>query len=100
MTALSGGALVTGVLVALVRDGALLVLALLAPLVLATVIAGAFTAIVGAVTQARDPAIGFAPRLVAVAIALALTAPVIAARVMAFTTRALDAIAVVGQGRT
>lgn len=90
----------TGALVALVRDGALLALALLAPVVVATVIAGAFTAIVGAVTQARDPALGFASRLVAVAIAIALTAPVIAARVTAFTTRALDAIAMVGQGST
>ena len=90
----------TPALVALVRDGALLVLALLAPVVIATVIAGAFTTIVGAVTQARDPALGFAPRLVAVAIALALTAPVIGARVAAFATRALDAIAVVGQAST
>ncbi|MBK9033375.1 MAG: flagellar biosynthetic protein FliQ [Myxococcales bacterium] len=90
----------TSALVGLARDGALLALALLAPVVLATLLAGALTAIVGAVTQVRDPALGFAPRLVAVVVAIALTAPVIAGRVEAFTTRALAAIVVVGQGST
>jgi flagellar biosynthesis protein FliQ len=48
----------------------------------------------------RDPSVGFAPRLVAVVVALVITAPVIAGRLEAFTTRALTAIAVVGQGST
>lgn len=90
----------TSALVGLARDGLLLALALLAPILVATVLAGAFTAVLGAVTQVRDPAVGFAPRLVAVVVAIAITAPVIAARMEAFTTRALAAIAVVGQGST
>lgn len=87
----------TGALVALVREGALLALALLAPLVAAAVLAGALSALVGAVTQVRDPALGFAPRLAAVALAVVLTAPVVSARLEAFTARALGAIAAVGQ---
>ena len=87
----------TSALVALLREGALLALALLAPLIAATLIAGAMSAIVGAVTQVRDPALGFAPRLAAVALAVALTAPVIATQLSAFTTRALTAIPTIGQ---
>ncbi len=90
----------TSALVALARDGLLLALALLAPILVATVLAGVFTAVLGAVTQVRDPSVGFAPRLVAVALAVALTAPVIAGRIEAFATRALAAIAVVGQDST
>jgi flagellar biosynthetic protein FliQ len=91
---------VTAALVALARDGLLLALALLAPVLVATVLAGVFTSLLGAVTQVRDPSVGFAPRLVAVVVALVITAPVIAGRLEAFTTRALTAIAVVGQGST
>ena len=90
----------TSALVALARDGLLLALALLAPVLVATVLAGVFTSLLGAVTQVRDPSVGFAPRLVAVVVALVFTAPVIAGRLEAFTTRALTAIAVVGQGST
>ncbi len=90
----------TSALVALARDGLLLALALLAPVLVATVLAGVFTSLLGAVTQVRDPSVGFAPRLVAVVVALVITAPVIAGRLEAFTTRALTAIAVVGQGST
>lgn len=88
----------TSALVALLREGALLALALLAPLVAAALIAGAMSAIVGAVTQVRDPALGFAPRLAAVALAVALTAPLIAHQLQTFTTRALSAIPTVGRG--
>ena len=90
----------TAALVALARDGLLLALALLAPVLVATVLAGVFTSLLGAVTQVRDPSVGFAPRLVAVVVALVITAPVIAGRLEAFTTRELTAIAVVGQGST
>lgn len=88
----------TSALVGLARDGALLALALLAPLVVAAVIAGAMSAIIGAVTQVRDAALGFAPRLAAIAIAVVITAPVIATRLQAFTTRAMAAIPAVGRG--
>ena len=81
----------TSALVALARDGLLLALALLAPVLVATVLAGVFTAVLGAVTQVRDPSVGFAPRLVVVVVVLVITAPVIAGRLEAFTTRALAA---------
>jgi flagellar biosynthesis protein FliQ len=89
----------TSALVGLARDGALLALALVAPLLVATLLAAVFTALVGAVTQVRDPSVGFAPRLLAVVVAISITAPVIAGRIQAFSTRALSAIAVVGQQR-
>lgn len=88
----------TTALLGLARDGALLAVALALPLVVAAILAGAVTALVGAVTQVRDVSLGFAPRLIALALAVALTAPVIGARAAAFATRALTAIEVVGRG--
>ncbi len=83
----------TAALVDLAREGLLLALALAAPLVLAALVAGAVTAIIGVVTQVRDPALGMAPRVAAVALALVLTAPMIAQQASAFATRALTMVA-------
>ena len=88
----------TAALVALAKDGLLLVLVLVAPLVLATVLAGALTAVIGAVTQARDPVLGLAPRLAAVAIAIALTAPLIGHQLVVFTARVLALVPAAGAG--
>jgi len=87
---------VTGALIELAREGLLLALALAAPMVIAALVAGAFTAIVGMITQVRDPAVGLAPRLAAVGLALVLTAPVIAQQASAFATRALTLVGRVG----
>jgi flagellar biosynthesis protein FliQ len=65
-------------------------------MVIAALVAGAFTAIVGMITQVRDPAVGLAPRLAAVGLALVLTAPVIAQQASAFATRALTLVGRVG----
>ena len=86
----------TGALIELAREGLLLALALAAPMVIAALVAGAFTAIVGMITQVRDPAVGLAPRLAAVGLALVLTGPVIAQQAMAFATRALTLVGRVG----
>ena len=86
----------TGALIELAREGLLLALALAAPMVIAALVAGAFTAIVGMITQVRDPAVGLAPRLAAVGLALVLTAPVIAQQASAFATRALTLVGRVG----
>ncbi len=88
----------TAALVGLARDGFLLVLVLAAPIVVAAVLAGALTAVVGAVTQARDPALGLAPRLAAVAIAVALTAPLIGHQLVAFTARVMALVPTAGAG--
>jgi len=89
---------VTSGLLALAREGLLLALALAAPLVIAALLASALTAIVGAVTQVRDPALGMAPRVAAVALAVLAAAPFIAHQVVAFAARALALVAEVGRG--
>ena len=83
----------TGALLGLAREAGLLALTLAAPLVLAALLAGALTAVIGMVTQVRDPAVGMAPRLAAVVLALVLTAPLIARQATAFATRALTLVA-------
>ncbi len=85
-------------LLALARDGLLLALALAAPLLIAALVASAITAIVGAVTQVRDPSLGMAPRVVAVAVAIVVAAPFIAHQAAAFATRAMALVADVGRG--
>jgi flagellar biosynthesis protein FliQ len=89
---------VTSALLALAREGLLLALALVAPLLVAALVAGAITAIIGAVTQVRDPSLGMAPRVVAVAVAIVVAAPFIAHQAAAFATRALALVAEVGRG--
>ncbi len=88
----------TAALVGLARDGLLLALALAAPFVLASLVAAAITAFIGAVTQARDPSLGLAPRLAAVGLAIVLTAPLIAHQLVVFTTRVLALVPSAGAG--
>jgi flagellar biosynthesis protein FliQ len=88
----------TSSLVALVREAALLVLLLAAPLLVAALIAGIVTGLIGAFTQIQDPAIGMAPRVAAVGIALAMFAPSIAGQVDRFANRLWPLVVVVGTG--
>ncbi|HVV83669.1 MAG TPA: flagellar biosynthetic protein FliQ [Kofleriaceae bacterium] len=88
----------TTALVALARDGLLLALVLAAPIVLAGLVAGALTAVIGAVTQARDPSIGLAPRLVAVAIAVVVSAPLVAHQLVAFAAHVMALVPAAGGG--
>ena len=88
----------TSGLLALAREGLLLALALAAPLVIAALLASALTQIFGAVTQVRHPALGMAPRVAAVALAVLAAAPFIAHQVVAFAARALALVAEVGRG--
>jgi flagellar biosynthesis protein FliQ len=85
-------------LLALAPEGLLLAHAQAAPVLVAALLASALTAIVGAVTQVRDPSLAMAPRVAAVAVAVIASAPFIAHQVMAFTARALALIAEVGRG--
>jgi len=78
---------VTAGLVALVREGMLLVLLLAAPLLVAALIAGVITGLVGAVTQVQDPAVGLAPRVAAVGAAIVLFGPSIAHQLAAFAAK-------------
>lgn len=88
----------TASLVALLREGALLALLLAAPLLVAALLAGIVTGLVGAFTQIQDPAVGLAPRAAAVGSALVLFAPSIAHQLEAFAGRLWPLIAAIGAG--
>jgi len=89
---------VTGGLAALVREGFLLALLLAAPLLVAALIAGAVSGLIGAFTQLQDPALGVVPRVAAVAIAVVLFAPSIAHQLDVFTSRLWPLVAAAGTG--
>jgi len=89
---------VTTSLVALAREGMLLVLWLAAPLLVAALIAGIVTGLVGAFTQVQDPAVGLAPRVAAVGAAFVVFAPSIAHQLEAFASRVWPLIAAIGGG--
>ncbi len=77
----------TASLVAIVREGLLLVLVLAAPVLVAALIAGVVSGLVAAFTQLQDPAVALVPRVVAIGAAIALFAPAIAHQLEAFASR-------------
>jgi flagellar biosynthesis protein FliQ len=87
---------VTASLVAVVREGLLLALWLAAPVLVAALIAGIVTGLIGAFTQIQDPAVGLLPRVAAVGAALVLFAPAIGHQLDAFTSRLWPLVAAVG----
>lgn len=88
----------TASLVALVREGFLLALLLAAPLLVAALLAGVITGLVGVFTQMQDPAIGLVPRVAAVGVAIVMFAPSIAHQLDAFASRLWPLITAVGAG--
>ena len=88
----------TASLVALLREGLLLALLLAAPMLVAALIAGIFSGLIGAFTQLQDPAVGLVPRVAAIGAAIALFAPSIAGQLDAFASRLWPLVAVVGAG--
>ncbi len=86
----------TGSLVGLLRESILLALLLAAPLLVAALLAGIFTGLLGAVTQIQDPSIGLVPRVAAVGIALVLFAPSIASQLEVFASRIWPMITAAG----
>jgi flagellar biosynthesis protein FliQ len=85
-------------LLGLAREGLLLALWLAAPFLVAALVAAAFSAVIGAVTQVRDPSLGMAPRVIAVAVAIVVAAPFIARQSAAFAARALALVDDIGRG--
>ena len=65
----------------------LVALLLAAPLLVAALVAGVLTGLVGAFTQIQDPAVGLVPRIAAVGIAIVVFAPSIARQLDAFASR-------------
>ena len=88
----------TASLVALVREGVLLALWLAAPLLVAALLAGILTGLLGAFTQIQDPAVGLVPRVAGVGVALVVFAPSIAQQLAAFASRLWPLVAAIGTG--
>jgi flagellar biosynthesis protein FliQ len=89
---------VTASLLAVLGEALLLVLWLAAPLLVAALVAGILTGLVGACTQIQDPAVGLVPRVAAVGITLIVFAPSIAHQLDAFASRLWPLVVAVGAG--
>jgi flagellar biosynthetic protein FliQ len=80
-------------LTAVVMQALELALLLSAPALLASAIAGALSGVVQGATQVQDPALGFVPRLLAVAAALLLCGGWMSERLVAFTAQVFRGLA-------
>lgn len=85
-------------LVGFLREGFLLVLLLVAPILVAALIAGVLGGLLAAFTQIQDPAVALVPRVAAVGAAILLFAPSIASQLAAFAHRLWPLIAAAGSG--
>ncbi len=72
------------------REALVVALLVSAPPLAAALAVGAVTGVLQAATQVQEPTIGVVPRLVAVLLALAVTAPWIGARVARFAAECLE----------
>lgn len=88
----------TASLVAIVREGFLLVLLLAAPLLVAALVAGILSGLLAAFTQIQDPAVSLVPRVAAVGIAIVVFAPAIAHQLAAFAGKIWPLITAAGTG--
>ncbi len=89
----------TASIAVLVREAVLLALLVAAPLLVAALLAGILTGLIGAFTQVQDPAVGVVARVAAVGIAIAMFAPSIAHQVEAFAGQMWPLIASIGSSR-
>lgn len=85
-------------LVALAREAFLLALLLAAPVLVAALIAGIVTGLLGAFTQIQDPAVALVPRVAAVGAAIVLFAPAIARQLEAFANQLWPLVTAAGTG--
>ena len=88
----------TASLVGVFREAILLALLLAAPFLVASLLAGIVTGLIGAFTQVQDPSIGLVPRVAAVGAAFAMFAPSIAHQVETFANRLWPMITAIGTG--
>ncbi len=72
------------------REALVVALLVSAPPLAAALVVGAATGVLQAASQVQEPSIGVVPRLVAVLVALAATAPWIGARVVRFAAECLE----------
>jgi flagellar biosynthesis protein FliQ len=88
----------TASLVGVLREAVLLALLLAAPFLVASLVAGIATGLIGAFTQIQDPAVGLVPRVAAVGVAIVVFAPSIASQLDAFASRLWPLVAAIGVG--
>ena len=88
----------TASVVAVVREGMLLVLLLAAPILVAALVAGIVSGLLAAFTQIQDPAVSLVPRVAAVGAAIVVFAPSIAHQVVAFADKLWPLITAAGSG--
>lgn len=88
----------TATAVAVLRDGALLALLMVAPVLVAALLAGVVTGLLGAFTQIQDPSVSLVPRIAAIAVALALFAPAIGDQIATFFGRLWPLVVGAGTG--
>ena len=86
----------TASVVSVVREGMLLVLLLAAPLLVAALISGIVTGLLGAFTQIQDPAVALVPRVAAVGAAIVFFAPSIGHQIVAFADKLWPLITAAG----
>lgn len=83
-------------LIYLAREGLLLALVLSVPVVLAAFLTALFVNLLQAATQVREPTLTFLPKLIAVAVALAVTGPWILGHLIRFASLLLEGVPNVG----
>lgn len=74
------------------REGLLLAIIVSAPVVLASLVVGLVVSIVQATTQIQEQTLSFAPKLVAVMLALAVAGPWMGAQIVRFTAVIFEAV--------
>jgi flagellar biosynthetic protein FliQ len=87
---------VTEALLAIAREGLWLAILLAAPVLIASLLAGALTGLLGAVTQLQDPAVSLVPRIAASAAAIAMFGPSVARQLVAFGGKVLALVPTLG----
>ena len=86
----------TEALLAVAREGLWLAVLLAAPVLIASVLAGVVTGLIGAVTQIQDPAVSLVPRIAAAVAAAALFGPALVRQLVAFAAKVLALVPTLG----
>ena len=84
--------MITEYLVRVAREGMYLAIVLSAPVVLAALTVGLIVSVVQATTQIQEQTLSFAPKLVAVLVALAVSSPWIGTQLVRFFAALFEAI--------
>ncbi len=85
-------AMAADMVVRALREGLILVLLLSAPPLLVTLVVGIVVGALQSATQIQDPSVSFVPKVVACALVLLVSAPMLSAQVVRFTQALLLAI--------